>query len=270
MEDATIDLQLGPAIQVTARQFSIRVDGVQPDQAETVRRRVADALQHRWDMAAVTPERTSSQPDASAERGPIRVGLVGPSTDPARQRELQDVVRAVVADELHSDEAAVAACICASGVPGDRINLTAADIRWFVNGVWTPPPSGASFWTITIRIDRDLSNLAQLILRDGTTFNPPVPKNQALVGLANNREWAKEIWADNLCSGRIGSVFQGGTNSTPRRMLLDRPDCTEGADTIVFRKPGVFGIWYDVGHFPPEIFWQAFGGTWADYTWVLD
>lgn len=101
-------------------------------------------------------------------------------------------------------------------------------------------------------------------------FRPPVPRNQVLVGLANGTDWAKEIWSENVCSGRLGSVYQDGPNLTPRRMLLNMPTCREGTDTIVFRKPGFWGIWHDVGHFPPELFWQAFGGTVADFTWVTD
>jgi hypothetical protein len=97
-----------------------------------------------------------------------------------------------------------------------------------------------------------------------------VSKNQALIGLANQTDWAKEIWVENLCAGRTASVFQSGTNSAPNRMRLDQAECWQGADTIVFRKPGFWGIWHDVGHFPPGLFWQAFGGTWADFSWVVD
>jgi hypothetical protein len=57
---------------------------------------------------------------------------------------------------------------------------------------------------------------------------------------------------------------------TPRWMLLEKSSCREGADTIVFRKPGFLGIWHDVGHVPPELFWQAFGGTVCDFRWAID
>jgi hypothetical protein len=270
MDEGAVDLELGPATQVPSGEFSIRVDGVEPDQAEAVRRRVAETLQRRWDMGvSAAPERPAGQREAPAEPGQIRVGLVGPSTFPTRQRELEDSARAAVASEMGSDRAAEGVCICMSGVPGDQMALTADFIPWFVNGVWTPPPGGGPAWIIGIALDSGW-NWARLTLRDGATVNPPVPKSQALVGLANSTDWAKEIWADNLCSGRIGSVFQEGTNSTPRRMLLNAPDCWEGTDTIVFRKPGFWGIWHDVGHVRPDVFWQAFGGTWGDWNWVID
>jgi hypothetical protein len=91
-----------------------------------------------------------------------------------------------------------------------------------------------------------------------------------VLGLANQTDWAKEIWAQNFCSGRVASVFQSGTNTTPNRIRLDVAVCWSGADTVVFRKPGALGFWHDVGHFGAPAFWQAFGGTVADFTWVFD
>ena len=96
-----VDLQIGPARQVAANDFSIRVDGVEPDQAEAIERRVADLLQ-RWfttgPRAAVTD--VARPPDERPDAEAIDVGLAGPSLDPARQRILADAVRAAVADEL--------------------------------------------------------------------------------------------------------------------------------------------------------------------------
>jgi hypothetical protein len=47
------------------------------------------------------------------------------------------------------------------------------------------------------------------------------------------------------------------------------PQCREGTDTLVFRKPGFLGVWTDYAHFPPELFWQAFGGTQFIFTWTV-
>src|SRR5829696_5560613 len=71
-----------------------------------------------------------------------------------------------------------------------------------------------------------------------------------------------------FCTGRIASVFQSGTNTTPNRIRLDHAVCWSGADTIVFRKPGFLGVWHNVGHFGATAFWKAFGGTVADFSWV--
>jgi hypothetical protein len=52
-------------------------------------------------------------------------------------------------------------------------------------------------------------------------------------------------------------------------MLLERADCREGTDTIVFRKPGFWGIWHDVGQFPRAVL-ADIRRDWGDYTWVID
>jgi hypothetical protein len=102
-----VDLQIGPARQVAANDFSIRVDGVEPEQAEAIERRVADVLQ-RWfatlPRAALTD--VSRPPDERPEPEAIDVGFAGPSLDEARQRTLVDAVRAAVADELRNQSRA--------------------------------------------------------------------------------------------------------------------------------------------------------------------
>jgi hypothetical protein len=96
-----VDLQIGPARRVAANDFSIRVDGVEPKQAEAIERRVADILQRSFTTrprAELTdvPRPPDERPDSEA----IDVGFAGPSLDSARQRMLEDAVRAAVADEL--------------------------------------------------------------------------------------------------------------------------------------------------------------------------
>jgi hypothetical protein len=183
-----------------------------------------------------------------------------------RQRGLREAVRAAI-DGVATEQT----CVCAGNPRGDRIALRAENIVWRDSaGNWVPPPSGREFWTIAVALDAAPFNWARLELRNGEVWSPPVPRSQVLVGLANSTDWDKEIEAFNLCSGRIGSVYQSGRNILPRRMLLSVPNCREGADTIVFHKPGAFGFWHPVGHFPPGLFFRAFGGTVADFVWVID
>jgi hypothetical protein len=54
------------------------------------------------------------------------------------------------------------------------------------------------------------------------------------------------------------------------RIRLDAPGCWEGADTIVFPKPGFWGVWHDIAHMPPEEFWPVFGGTKINFVWITD
>jgi hypothetical protein len=180
-------------------------------------------------------------------------------------------VRTIVAEELGGDRAASAACVCYGNLPAQEVKISQKEIHWFdSNGVWKPPPGPNPYWLAAVFLDVEGWNAVALQVWNGATNNPPVPKNQVLVGLANKTDWPKEIWADNLCSGRIASVYHEQRNPTFRRMLLDAPDCYDGADTIVFRKPGLFGIWHEVSHFEPNDFWKAFGGTRCDFAWVKD
>jgi hypothetical protein len=98
-----VDLQIGPARQVAANDFSIRVDGAEPEQAEAIERRVAEVVQ-RWlttpTAAALADE--LRPPDERRDAEAIDVGSAGPSLDPDRQRMLTDAVRAAVADELRN------------------------------------------------------------------------------------------------------------------------------------------------------------------------
>jgi hypothetical protein len=272
MKGERVDVYLRPAQQVDPLDVCVRVDGL-PEEKDRAAVGKAVGLSLRRGAPPSPEEAAPARP--SVDRT-VELGVGGQWASRHRWSELDRVVRGAVDDELDriADRARAAdICICASGVPGDRINLRPEEIVWYVNGVWTPPPNappGDDSWVIAVALDSAPFNYARLILRNGATFDPPVRRDQVLVGLANATDWAKEIWADNLCSGRLASVYQDGPDTTPHRMLLGVPNCRDGTDTIVFRKPGFFGIWHDVGHFPPELFWQAFGGTVADFTWVID
>jgi hypothetical protein len=268
IDDREADLVL-TASHAAIPEFGIRVTGVDPQVAEKLRRKVVDLMGVRGGPSPAPGDAEQQYPGGDEDAG-IRVGLMGPS-DPIRRHELERRVRAVVAEEVQGDRAASSGCVCYGVLPAQQVRIKPEDIGWFdSNGVWQPPPGSRPDWLIAVFLDVQGWNAAQLHLWNGATNNPPVPKNQVLVGLANATEWPKEIWADNLCSGRIGSVYHEQVNPTYRRMLLDAPDCYNGADTIVFRKPGLFGVWHDVSHFQPTDFWRAFGGTRCDFYWVKD
>jgi len=257
-----IHLSLDAAQLVHPSDISTRFDGVPDERTRTeIEERVRTVLLHSLSSAleeGVPPAEDQSE-------GPD-VGLAGWPISRSRQQNLQQAVKTAL-----GGLATAQSCICFGTPPGDLIALRAQDIIWFdPAGNWVTPPGGAASWVIAVALDSAPFNWARLVLRNGATWNPPVLRSQVLVGLANETDWAKEIEAFNLCSDRIGAVYQAGPNGTPRRMLLSAPDCREGADTIVFNKPGFLGFWHPVGHFPPSSFFRAFGGTVADFTWVID
>jgi hypothetical protein len=200
------------------------------------------------------------------------------SSDRAYIDDLEHDVRATVEESLEQRDLKMegtqanpraAACACVTTIPGDRIpHAIGPPFPWWSNGVWVNPAPDRVTWLIGVYLDEALRNWALLRLSPGATMG--IGPNQMLLGLANRTDWAKEVWGFNICTGLLGSVFQGGRNPIARTMVLEKGFCREGADTIVFRKPGFLGIWYFVGHFDPSSFWEAFGGTVAMFEWFDD
>ncbi len=256
-------LRVEKARLVDPHSVSIRVDGVADEQTRTaVEQLVRDTLSRSWNRPFA--EATADTPEGAPGR--LHVALAGLPVGERRRRGLERAVRAAI-----QGVAAEQSSVCFGNPRGDLLEFGASQIVWWDSaGNWIAPPDGEEFWKIGIQLDVARFNAAELQLRNGATWSPPVPRSQVLVGLANDTDWAKEIEAFNLCSGRIGSVYQSGRNAVPHRMLLSAPNRREGADTIVFHKPGFAGFWHPVGHFPPVWFWRAFGGTVADFVWRID
>lgn len=250
----------------------IRIDGVSEDDRDAVRRVVQESIDQ-----ALTGRRAGRRARArtDANRGLIHVGVSPLTTDWALRAEIASRVE----DALSDTALALSPCTCAGSYPGDRINARMSEIIWRnAAGDWLVPPPTVSMpqpgpddpWVIAVALDLAPWNYARLLVFDGARRNPPILRTQTLIGLDNVTDWPKEIYSYNLCSGRVAAVNQNGPSRDVHRMLVDRAVCASGADTIVFRKPGFFGVWHDVGHFPSDFFWAAFGGTAADFTWVFD
>ena len=170
-------------------------------------------------------------------------------------------------------------CICVAprGNPGFLENPPGHENS--LSGVNPLPalPAGKDFmnifvllwgWTPTLFSGPYYGPVGALLLRvePGAPFG--IGPSQMQVGLASEVQWAKEIFAWNLCEGKLASVQQNGPNSTPRFMLLTN-EC-HGADTIVFAKPQLGGVWGDVANFEVTLFWTVFGGRRLTFTWKLD
>jgi hypothetical protein len=277
-----IDLQLGPAEVVSPHEVYVKVEGVEPERVEAVRRRVADVFAREPDVDSLA---TTLGPPPPARRqrraGALDVRVVGQSLSPARQQELEEAIGREVDDELGDEPLpgiggvgpAGSHCGCAHiGLGGDRIPI-GGDAPWFAaDGTWRPPPGGGDFWNVGIMLDAPTFNQATMTVRPGSAADPPFGKDQTLIGLTNATDWAKQVWATNLCEGRTKSIFQRGRNDLAHQMQLIRLSCRQGTDTLEFSKPGFLGgaVWHDVGHIPPEAFWRWFGGAWAIIRWTID
>lgn len=257
-----VDLHLESVGPANPREVSVRIEGIGAEFAENVVLRVVDRLKRHWntelrgDPSSLRPMPVGK--GVASGDVPIDVSLNGTFSGSARKQIEDDIRDTVAAARTDGDGGGGNGAggsgpvqVCMSAIPGDLIGertrladgtfLGEGRILWRAgNGspVWVDPPGGGTSWTVLARLDSAPFNYARLIIEDGTRHDPPVPSGQVLVGLANQTDWAKEIWTFNLCSGRLGSVYQEGTNPTARTMLLSRPSGREGADTIVFRKPG--------------------------------
>jgi hypothetical protein len=155
-------------------------------------------------------------------------------------------------------------CICmATGVPGITEDLSGFNPL-------PAPPAGQNFITIAVLVYHPVygtvSDALRLKVEDGAPFG--VGSSDMLVGLASEVNWAKEIVSWNLCRGQLASVFQAQASGSPNFMQLGR-GC-DGADTILFRKPGFFGVWGTAANLDFQLFWTVFGGKRLTFTWVAD
>jgi len=270
-----VDLKIALVEQVHPWDVSMRIDGLRPEREEDLRRRVIEQLQKRWKFESQSGIRTTKGvSNLGSSSPPIDVSVLVPSLNRSYIADLESDVRAIVVEGLDQRDVQIdegngqaQACVCVAVSPGDRIVLE-PPFSWRSDGAWVNHPSGRTTWNIGVPLNSGSFDVALLQLSNGASSG--VAMNQVMVGLANSTAWGKELCAFNTCIGRTVSVFQGRTNSTPITMLLSRDSCGTGADTVFFRKPGFLGIWHDVGHFCPNQFWNAFGGTIAIFDWVMD
>ena len=144
--------------------------------------------------------------------------------------------------------------------PGDPQNIAQWRLppenewaRWTPTFVTTPPWPEDGFWIKWKWSDLPWGQM-YLILETGP-----------------NVSWAKEIQAWHLRMGRMNSIrVQGASSATPRT-ILSAASCFAGADTIVFRKPKAFGIWYNMYNLAPaHLFWSLFSQREVIFRWVRD
>jgi hypothetical protein len=195
-------------------------------------------------------------------------------------------------------------CVCAwvGGIGGKRLRVPAG---WFPDefpfvergtssyalGVGMPVSNWVAWFggweAVRVEIPEAVtmsSDETEIVLQVGERQNP-------------NEKWAKEVAAWSACRGVTKTVTNPGggprwmatgpaivTGHSPHgpikhtqgewvwptvSLRLTRATCREGdADTIVLRKPGAFGFWYDAAHWAPEHFWRLHGGRRVKYVWL--
>jgi hypothetical protein len=81
--------------------------------------------------------------------------------------------------------------------------------------------------------------------------------------------WGKELVGWDACNRRgLSRVTTQDSNRGPHWMKINRPRCNDGVYTIVFRKQGFGGLWFDMYHLESQAFWRNLGGREVDFEWV--
>lgn len=190
-----------------------------------------------------------------------------------RAAEAMPLLRPVAPPTSVSRKIASDSCICISNnIPGRTLRLDSL--------IPEPPhPDDPTKFVIALFVDsgrpfpfpsRNAVRM-EVTVKSPTPQGPnglPYPRDVAAITLAlgPNVSWAKEIVAWNFCTGRVGVVT--ARPGSPQRMVV-RQICG-GTHTIVFRKPGSFGIWFDTNNFESSQFWAVFGGTDVLFTWISE
>jgi hypothetical protein len=195
-----------------------------------------------------------------------RLKLDGPRPIPEPpDPDAQKVAKAVAAAGVSN------ACICAvvGGPGGIGYDLTPSTAV-----IGTPLPAGQTQYRAAIFVKDFLSFTTDAVRMEW----PPgqtLPANQTeivlRVGAPNfPHTWAKEVYGWTYCRLRTrGASHPGGGWPGEAVLPLTRAQCEAGdADTIVFAKPGFWGVWTDVFHWTPESFWGLHSGRRVTYTWL--
>ncbi len=130
-----------------------------------------------------------------------------------------------------------------------------------------PPHPGRNYYLVAMFLPLDdcfPEDWLVMKVEDGAPFG--LDPNEALVGLINNTEWAKEIWAWGEGIGTVSWIGQDTTSYNPVWMTIS-PDVT---DTIFFKKARLFGLMGDMYNFDRGNFWTVFLGKRVTFTWMLD
>jgi hypothetical protein len=146
--------------------------------------------------------------------------------------------------------------------------------------VWRPPPpdpdtgKAQPTWLFYVKLDNPDWNTALLTISDGAPFG--IGSNRALFGLDSILRQEKEMWYWNSCVGNAVKFYHPGKDRGSmdvQAIDVDMPPYPPSPiPSLLFRKPGFLGIWYDVGSFPlyHTRFARWFGGTQSIFKWVDD
>jgi hypothetical protein len=158
-------------------------------------------------------------------------------------------------------ESATRASACVATSPGDLLSIT-QEIRDLIAN---PPAEIDPNLPITILVVPPSGDVLTLEVFPSTTRT--LPPNEVRVGLATGVDWAKQIVAWTVCPPHHHQYVRRDSKGLAQWMTVTRAD---NIDLLVFRKPKIFGTWFDIFHFDMNEFIDTFGGRFNRFTWHYD
>jgi hypothetical protein len=176
--------------------------------------------------------------------------------------QIQQMIEEELAKNAEARQEAGGTCICAGvgGPPGDEFAIyTGTPVR----------ETRSRFMRFNDRYFREDS----WDITINATENLPITTMYVSLELNLKSNWSKEIWVWDACRQYhpgVTRVYCKNNNSGYASMRLHN-QCY-GGQTLVFRKPKEFGIWYDMYHLyhSPREFWHHLGGSRVSFTWIED
>ena len=154
----------------------------------------------------------------------------------------------------------VLAATCVATSPGDRLSV--ASLRDLLS---EPHPELDPNLPMSILV---LPPSGDVLIMEIFPWPAPVLSSDRVeVGLGSAVDWAKQIVGWTVCPPHHHQYVRTDGKSNVAYMNVSRGD---DLTALVFRKPRVFGIWFDIFYFDALEFIDVLGGRYAGFTWYRD
>jgi hypothetical protein len=257
-DDGTLELVPdGPSLLIR----SPALDASETDalQRQLLRELTAAILPTEADSKAAAPPADRST--AAGERLTVNVDLRHLPVSRDKRELLEGQVGRQLAEILVNTPDLQSASACVATSPGVQFMIE-QPIRDLIAN---PPSSIDPNLPITILVLSPAGDVLVLEVFPSTTL--ALPPDEVRVGLSTAVDWAKQIVAWTVCPPHHHQYVRRDSKGVAVWMTVSRAD---NIDLLVFRKPRIFGVWFDIFNFDMNEFIDVFGGKFCRFTWFFD
>lgn len=258
-DDGSLELSTAPSLIV-------RSSALDASETDALQRQLLGELATAMFRPDAAPQAPAPSADLSAQAGELPTVNVDlrhlPVSRGERERLEGQMGRRVAELLLNQDvESAALASACVATSPGDfqSIPQTIRDL------IANPPADTDPNLPLTILVLPPSGDVLTLEVFPSTTR--PLPPDEVRVGLGTAVDWAKQVVAWTVCPPHHHQYVRRDSKSAAAWMTVTRAD---SIDFLVFRKPKVFGIWFDIFYFDMNEFIDVLGGRFNRFTWYQD